>query len=513
MPRFTDAKLSALRLKKNAAVKVFNLDDGLRLRVYPSGVKSFGTVQRNAQGNPQFTPFAKFAPISDPAAGVLNLADARIKLLDLKRHALAVPAATAPPIATARVYSHHAPASGHTFRSAAREWFALKVARRQITDKVKHRYEQTITDHFLNRAIPGQDPNAKPLKLWGDLALAEFTRQHEKLYVETLLSVQAEADLAGARRARKKKSTLAYVTDMRTRKFFKYLEREEHLSADVLPEALEDVNKGVAESRALSVAELERAFAETSVEAVRANVIVERNPNKQKQKLTINEYDAVAVRLMLLSGGRLNSCRLMRRSMREVPDVGYWTIPNDDMKQTDERKKAPEDLLLPMSSVFRQEVARLDALSGEFDYLFIPRDARSDRAKGLPEKPVSKSWADHLMPNLAKRFGNETDNAYTTHALRRTMSNFLLEMGFHTKIIDRCHGRIDKHTDKTYFAAATVRDQVFNAFEQWAMFCYACMHRRGNAYLADLRGERIEKQRAIEAARMERIGLTAPLAA
>jgi integrase len=488
-PRWSDERIASLRLpKKGKSATPYNLTEGLALRVYPSGVKSFGYVERNAKGNPQFRPFAKHGMTSDVAANVLTVADARIKLLAVKlANATAAPVdpaldANAPPRD-----ADGAPVGGHTFRTALKDWITTKVAIMTIQPERKHRYKQTLTDHFCDQIVP----DFAPQTLWGELKVEKFVGgKWEDRYETTLLRVQQREALGGNRRG---PCTLAHQTDVFARKFFKYLVKCGYMKPEHKPTKIEGANEPRSIERALSIAEVEKLFAVTSRAAVLANP-------------AINEYDAVMLRLLLITGLRVNSLRLMCRSMRGASARGFWTVPAETLKKTKTQTEAPHDHLIPITPLLAREVARLDDLSGNYDYLFIERYASRKRARGEAVEPLSDSWAKHLCDEHAATLGNTGGNHYTAHAFRRTQSNTMLEFEIPEKVIDLCHARIAQGTAKTYLTAK-VRDQVCNAFEQWSMFLTACEHGKGDAYIDDLRDARTADKRAEDLARMARIGL------
>lgn len=472
--RWTDERIAGLPTPKSK--KPTSIGEGLYVMVYPTGSRSFATLTINDNGHPQFKPFAKVRTNKEANAGsAMTLEQARLYVLE---HRVA--------LATDRHDELERRVKDKrtlTFSDGLEEFLEKKILPRNIGKDRKQRYRHTLTAHLMNRKIP------EHTLTWGALKFADFGGgAWSDRYEQTLRQVEQRAALGGDRRGA---CTLAHQTDQFAQQFFDYCVKREWMRLEHVPERLKHVNKPRAITRALSVAELEHMFAVTTREAVYGND-------------TINEFDAVCMRLLAITGIRLDSVRLARRSHRNLQARGFWTFPADDLKQTSAQREEPTDHHIPMTPLFLREIERLEAVSADFDWLFPERYAAARSPDEV--KPRDESWAKHLLGEHAKLLKNEGARKYTAHAFRRTMSNIMQELGVPDHIIDKCAARVPRGTAKTYLTAE-VRDQITNAFEQYHDFLHACMLGKGEDYLEDVRAARTADMRKENAARRKRLGI------
>jgi hypothetical protein len=158
--------------------------------------------------------------------------------------------------------------------------------------------------------------------------------------------------------------------------------------------------------------------------------------------------------------------------------------------------------VIPVTPLLAKELKRLDKLTGKFDWLF---PERWPGCKGAV-RPRSDGWAKHAVSKCAEHLQMDAQNPWTAHALRRTTSHVMQELGIASDIIDKASARVPQGTAKTYLTAE-ISDQVQLAFETYHDFLEACMHGKGDAFMEDVRRERQHSARAKSAERRKRIGL------
>jgi integrase len=253
---------------------------------------------------------------------------------------------------------------------------------------------------------------------------------------------------------------------------FAFAVSERYLSYEDVPERLEDINKPRVNKRYLSIAEIETLLQVTSVKGVRTID-------------GINDYDAMLLRLLLLTGCRLKPMRLAQWSDMGNKLKGFWTFPANRNKQTTRAKAAPEDHLVPVTDLLQSELNRLAEVSGDYPVLFPERYAGSREAV----KVRSEGWAKHVVVDHALQLKNTGEDAYGTHALRRTMNNVMRELEIPDEVIHVCNSRVPKGVDATYLTTK-LRPQCIVAYEKYHAFIAACMQGKGDAWMEEVTKEK-----------------------
>jgi integrase len=350
----------------------------------------------------------------------------------------------------------------------------------------KRRYRNTLENTFCKASVPDLDRLN-----WGSLRLADFKgKEWIQRYHNTLYAIERAGTMTGDKRGR---CTLGNETDQFMQLVFDYAIELEYLAPAHRPKRNKSVRRPRAKTRYLTVAEIEHLLALTTPAAVEASAVM-------------NELDACYLRVLLFTGTRLNSVRLAVRSNMHLRAKDFWTFPSEDLKETKTQREVAYDHHIPLTEPLRRELARLDAIPGvtAVDPFFPERYFK----KRAPEavKPVSNSWAKHLLGDLAEALGNDGADAYSGHAFRRTQSNLMRELGVPDHVINLCQARVARDTAKTYLTAE-LRDQVHNAFDVYHDFLEACTHGKGEEYLQYIRDQRRSGYLKERAARRDAIGL------
>jgi integrase len=450
------AELAARPPKNKSATP---LGAGLYVVTYPSGKQSFARMERNANGHNQARAFAPVkVNASDPTPGALRLIEAQAWIAT---HAIASEASQARELELATLDK-----STLTFAELIAQFLDKKIdPRNDMNADRKRRYRNTLENTFCKSTVPDLGGQ------WGKLKVGAFTGGvWIDRYETTLFKIERESIATGSRRG---KSTLGHEVDQFMQKVFDYAIRRGVLLPEHRPERNKDVRRPKAITRHLSVAEIERLFTATTPQAV-------------TKAEAMNELDACFMRVLMLTGIRLNSVRLARRSNMHVHAKDFWTFPSDDLKETKAQREAPADHHIPLTDLLQRELARLEeSLPAECDPFF---PERYHRKRDYDAKPRSQSWAKHLLAEFATTLGN-TKQPYTAHAFRRTQSNVMRELGVPDHVIDLCQARVPRDTAKTYLTAE-LRDQVQNAFDLYHDFLEACMQAKGEEYLQAVRDRR-----------------------
>lgn len=489
---WTDEQVADIPTPRKTA-KIYRLtDDGLQVKVQKTGTRSFGYSATNeASGNYQFYPFGQHGHGSDRKPGTLTFAEAYQKLLERKLGAIKQRSGPQPP----RVFID----PNTTFTQLHADFIANDINTREMTDEHKRRYERTLETYFIRQPIAGGTGK------WGDLRVADFASgDYAAAYVATLMNVQARAAKGGMRLG---KCTLAKETDTFARVMFEYACLKKLMTVESIPAKITKLNKPRSIARYLALAEIEGLLRATSVEqiakndALRATLGTDKASREQAEKL-LDTMGAVFLRLTLATGLRIDSMRLARRSMLDKHSRGMWTIKHSDLKETSAQKEAPTNHYIPITPFIVREINRLDEISGEHDYLF------TERWISDPDKvePRSVSWASHLVAHHAEALDVESDDPWRAHALRRTMNNWMQELGVPHEVIHKASARMPQGLAKTYLVSE-MRDHVVDAFEKFHDLVEACELGKGEDWMADIREERLAARRQENKARRQRVGI------
>jgi integrase len=474
--------------------KIYKLtDDGLYLKVYKTGSRSFGYQATNAAGHYQFYPWGQHAPSDARTPETLTFHEAYEKLLAHKLTLLTQKSGHAlPPKALIDKTT--------TLGQLAADYFRKDVETRDISTDHKNRIMRTLTNYFLNQ------PVAEGVGKWRDVLVVNCARGdvHEQ-YTHSLMKVQDRAAKGGDRRG---KCTLAKECDTFARGLFAFACTRQLLTIESVPPKLKKANAPRNVSRWLPIIEIESLLKATSPQAIANNDARRRNMGEyeltQCDDKLLDTFGAVFLRLTLATGLRIDSMRLARREMLNKHSRGMWTIRHVDLKETAAQKQAPTDHYIPLTPFILRELARLDDLSGEHDFLFTERWI----GDGTQVEPRSKSWASHLVGKHDDELSIDPDDPWRAHALRRSHNDWMQELGVPTEVIHKASARMPQGLAKTYLVSE-MRDHVVDAFEKYHDFLDACEHGKGEDWMADIRGERLAARRQVNEARRARLGLPA----
>jgi integrase len=499
MKPLTDADIDKMKLPASK-YSMHTVEGSLRLKVFKTGAKTFGYFARNANDNNQFVVLGQYGHGPNRTPGSLTVAQAADQLHLIKQANRAAKAQTKIDQDGAARAPGAADTLGPdtTFFQLFADYDAMSISVREGTDGTRARWRNVIKKHFLSYAIP------KGRGVWGQMRVREFAGASSKVaYTFHLKQLQMQPAKGHSRTG---KCTLGGETQRKVYGLLQHAVLHGLLTVNDLPPRLKGLQKERAINRYLSVDEIEsllRATEPSVCDTLNALPLV-----KGKKQTRMKEYDACYLRMLLLTGGRVNSVRLARRSMRDTVKKGFLTFPAADMKQTVAQKEEPVDHHLPVTKLLARELARVDKSSGAFDYYFPERYAAKRLAKGLKVSPRTADWAKKICKAKRKLLGNVGPKPYTSQALRRTMSNHMRDLEIPNHVIDVAAGRVEKGTDKTYITG-DMPDQVFVAFQKYHAFLEACMQGKGELWMNDVKSARIDLVEKETAERWKRLNKAA----
>jgi len=425
---------------------------GLHLVIQPSGSKSWALRFRRPDGRPAKltlgpVDFGEREITGEPVLGQpLTVVAARALAATLNRERARGSDLVADRQAEKRRQEVESAERGErTFQALAREF---------VTTYKTKKYQQKPRRWRENAGLLGfkfaKDGDPQSITIVdGGLAQRWADRDVREINEDAIFSVVREARDIGVpgrpRRNKERSEARARAMLAALSTFFHWLHRERLVSVDPCA-GLERPSPPPARNRVLSMDEV-RAFW-LACEAADAP----RLPNQPKPFLTL-------LRLLLLTGCRLNEVAGMERAELGGGNLAGWSIPGS-------RTKNHLEFVVPLSSLAREQIESAPTVAGRFVFTTTGTSPVSGFSR-------IKKRVDAAMLAIARtESGNPelTIPKFRLHDLRRTFSTELHALGVAPHVVEACLNHVSGH--KAGVAGTYNKyeyyDEKHAAVERWA---------------------------------------------